>query len=116
MRSPGYSSVMPMRSHLDAYRSIPSSPMPMDPRTFSGQDMTLAMNQATMGLEAPDYFHHPGRAPSPRYSGGIGSRSPYPGDYEPERVPAPFEMEMGSPELNHWYGETSVDFNISCMF
>ena len=78
--------------------------MPMDPRTLSAQDMGLAMNQARMGLEAPDYFHHPGRTPSPRYSGSIGSRSPYIGDYEPERLTAPYEMETGSPEMDHRYG------------
>ena len=107
MHSPGYSSVIPMRSHLDAYWSLPSSPMSMDPRILSGQDRALAMSQATMSLEAPDYFHHPRCAPSPRYSGAIGSRSPYNGDYELERFTARYEMEIGSLELNRRYEEFS---------
>jgi len=97
--------MMSVRAHPDSYRSLPSSPLPMDPRTLSGQDVGLALNHARMGLElnGPEYFHHPGRAPSPRY-GGMGSGSSYHGEYEGERYSGRFEeLEMGSPEMCQRY-------------
>jgi hypothetical protein len=110
MHNPGYSSMMAVRAHPDAYRSLPTSPLPMDPRTLSGQDVGLALNHARMGLEmnGPDYFHHPGRAPSPRY-GGLRSSSPYHGEYEGERYSGRFEEpEIGSPEMCQRYEPLGV--------
>lgn len=68
-----------IRSQHDPYpyRSAPSTPMAMDPRTISTMDMNQAMNQAMnharMGLEI-DYFSAGG---TPR-SAAVRPRSPYP--------------------------------------
>ena len=77
--------------------------MGMDPRSMSGSELHMAMNQVRTGIDAPDYFHHPGRTPYPRYDGGMAPTTTYPGDFETDRPMAPYDLEMGSSELNHRY-------------
>lgn len=81
--------------------------MGIDPRAMSGPDINMAMNQARMGLDAPDYFHYPGRAPSPRFSGGATPASAFPSDFSSDRYNAPYDLEPGSPEFNHRYESSS---------
>ncbi|MCJ1386645.1 hypothetical protein MMC17_009771 [Xylographa soralifera] len=108
LRSPAYNSLMPMRSSHDAYRSLPGTPMGMDPRSMSGSEVHMAMNQVRTGMDAPDYFHHPGRTPYPQYNGGMTATTSYPGDFESDRTMAPHDLEMGSPELNHRINATNL--------
>lgn len=70
--------MMAVRSQHDPYRSLPSTPSGMDPRNVS-MDMNQAMNHARQCLDFQDYF-----SGSPRFSGNMRPRSPYPHDYEPE--------------------------------
>ena len=101
MRSPTFADMMPVRSGVDHYRSVPSTPMAMDPRSMSDQEIRLAMNHARMGVEEQDYFHSAGGSGlAPRYTPSMVPRSPYAADYERERYTA-FETECGSSELNH---------------
>ena len=110
LRSPVYSSKMPMRPSHDAYRSLPGTPIGIDPRSMSGPELNMAMNQVRMGVDPQDYFHYPGRAPSPRFSGGMTSTVQYPRDLEADRSRAPYDHEMGSPEMNHRYGPLHYSF------
>ncbi|MCJ1399465.1 hypothetical protein MMC11_002667 [Xylographa trunciseda] len=82
--------------------------MGMDPRSMSGPDLHMAVNQVRMGIDPPDYFHYPGRAPSPRYAGGMTSVAAYPSEFETDRSMAPYDFEMGSPELNHRINATNL--------
>lgn len=70
---------MSLRPHPDPYRSMPGTPLAVDPRAMSQAEMDLSMNHVRMGLEVPDYFGN-----GARYSGGPCPRSPYPGGYEQE--------------------------------
>ena len=101
MRSPTFADMMPVRSGGDHYRSVPSTPIPMDPRIMSEQEIRLAMNHARMGVEEQDYFHSAGGSGlAPRYTPSIVSRSPYTADYERERYTT-CETEHSFSELNH---------------
>ncbi|MCJ1473795.1 hypothetical protein MMC13_002446 [Lambiella insularis] len=61
-----------------------------------------------MGLDAPDYFHYPGHAPPPRFSGGMTATSPFAGDMDYDRCNTPYDLEIGSPELNHRINATNL--------
>ena len=78
--------------------------MGIDPRSMSGSELHMAMNQVRTGIDAPDYFHHSGRTPYPRYNGGTIPTTSYPSEFETDRPMAPYDLEMGSSELNHRYG------------
>ena len=67
-----------LRPQHDPYRSLPSTPIGIDPRNGS-IDINSAMNHARLGLEVQDYF-----SGSPRFSGNLRPRSPYPHEYESE--------------------------------
>lgn len=67
-----------VRPQHDPYRSLPSTPISIDPRNLS-MDMNQALNHARLGLEVQDYF-----SGNPRFSGNMRPRSPYPHDYEAE--------------------------------
>jgi hypothetical protein len=100
--APSYRSAMPLRPHLDSYRSLPGSPRPMDHRALSASDIGLAMNHVRLGLDAPDYFQHREGGPPPRYSGSMMEPpSPYLGEYESERYAVPFDVEVRTPEMTH---------------
>ena len=67
-----------LRAQHDPYRSLPSTPLGIDPRNGT-LDINSAMNHARLGLEVQDYF-----SGSPRFSGTVRARSPYPHEYESE--------------------------------
>lgn len=67
--------MMSLRPLLDPYRSLPTTPLGMDPRSVSSMDINSAMAHARLGLEVQDYF-----SGSPRFSGNLRPRSPYPHD------------------------------------
>lgn len=71
--------MMSIRPHPDPYRSMPGTPLAVDPRAMTPADMDIAMNHVRMGLEVPDYF-----GSGARYSGSPCPRSPYSGGYEQE--------------------------------
>lgn len=78
--SPSYTSaMMSIRPQHDPYRSLPVTPVGMDPRNIGSMDVAAAMNHARMGLEAQDYF-----SSSPRFAGNMRPSSPYPLAYEGE--------------------------------
>ncbi|KAL8849754.1 MAG: hypothetical protein Q9221_005298 [Calogaya cf. arnoldii] len=64
-----------VRPAQDAYRSMPGTPMGMEPRGSHSMDLAAAMSHARSGLEragASDYFHG-----APQYPGGaMRPRSP----------------------------------------
>lgn len=70
---------MSLRQHPDPYRSMPGTPLSVDPRTMAQADVDMAMNHVRIGLEVPDYF-----GSGARYSAGPCPRSPYPAGYEQE--------------------------------
>lgn len=73
LASPSYQpTMMSVRPHHDPYRSLPCTPLGMDPRNLAAMDLAPALNHARMGLEAQDYFS------SPRYGGSMRGSSPYP--------------------------------------
>ncbi|KAL9602342.1 MAG: hypothetical protein Q9219_001908 [cf. Caloplaca sp. 3 TL-2023] len=47
---------MPIRPPQEAYRSMPGTPLGMDPRGVNSVDMAAAMEHARSGLEVGDYF------------------------------------------------------------
>lgn len=70
---------MSMRQPEERYGSLPGTPLyGVDARP---QDMTLALEHARLGLEAPDYFSAGGRFP-----GNLRPRSPFPNVYDQERL------------------------------
>lgn len=64
--------MMSVRLPHDPYRSLPCTPLGMDPRNLASMDLAPILNHARMGLEAQDYFS------SPRYGGSMRGSSPYP--------------------------------------
>lgn len=64
--------MMSVRLPHDPYRSLPCTPLGMDPRNLAAMDLAPILNHARMGLEAQDYFS------SPRYGGSMRGSSPYP--------------------------------------
>lgn len=97
LHSPSYAStaaMMSVRPQHDPYRSLPSTPIGMDPRNVS-MDMNSAMNHARLGLEVQDYF-----SGSPRFSGTMRPRSPYPHDYEPENGAYTSNASFAVPDMN----------------
>ena len=87
--------------------------MGMDPRSMSGPELHMAMNQVRTSIDAPDYFHHPGRTPYPRYDEGMAASTPYSGDFEAGRSMAPYDLEIESSKLNHRYGIFYVHYHKS---
>lgn len=70
---------MSMRQAEERYTSLPCTPLyGVDARP---QEMTLALEHARFGLEAPDYFSGAGRIGS-----NLRPRSPFPSVYDQERV------------------------------
>ncbi|KAI4109417.1 MAG: hypothetical protein L6R37_000574 [Teloschistes peruensis] len=63
-----------LRSAQDAYRSMPGTPLGMEPRGANAVDLAAAMNHARMGLDGQDYFLGAQRFPP----GAMGPRSPMP--------------------------------------
>ena len=61
----------------DQYGSLPGTPFGLEARPH---DMALALEQARMNLEAPDYF-----SGVPRYGCNLRPRSPFPSSYDHER-------------------------------
>ena len=94
---PSFNSAMAIRSQFDPHRSLPGTPLGIDPRTMSQSDISLAMNQARMSLEVPDYFNAAGNV-GPRFNGNLRSRSPYAGDFEPEGF-SPYNSVGGLPDM-----------------
>ncbi|KAL9576537.1 MAG: hypothetical protein Q9212_007014 [Teloschistes hypoglaucus] len=45
-----------LRSAQDAYRSMPGTPLGMEPRGAHAVDLAAAMNHARMGIDGQDYF------------------------------------------------------------
>lgn len=62
----------------DAYRSLPTTPYPIDRSMMTGRDIEEALHHARIGAEG-DYF-----AGTPRYGSALRSRSPFTG-FDPER-------------------------------
>ncbi|KAL8950723.1 MAG: hypothetical protein Q9222_003259 [Ikaeria aurantiellina] len=63
-----------IRTAQDAYRSMPGTPLGMDPRAVHSVDLAAAMNNARMGLEGGDYFLGAPKFPN----GSMRPRSPMP--------------------------------------
>ncbi|MCJ1242084.1 hypothetical protein MMC14_010091 [Varicellaria rhodocarpa] len=84
MGSP-YPSMISIRPPHDAYRSLPGTPLGVDPRAMAPTDISLAMNHARMGLDVPDYFSPDVGSMGQRFGSGMNPRSPFPNDIENER-------------------------------
>lgn len=70
--------MMSMRQSEERYASLPCTPLyGVEARP---QDMTLALEHARVGLEAPDYF-----AGAARFGCNLRPRSPFPSVYDQER-------------------------------
>ena len=81
MGAPIYgSSVLSVRPVHDVYRSMPGTPVGIDPRGPGAMDLTSAMSQSRLGFDVGDYFS----ANSRLAVGTLRPRSPLPGDYEHE--------------------------------
>lgn len=65
--------MMSLRPHHDPYRSLPCTPLGIDPRSLAAVDLAPMLNHARMslGMEAQDYFS------SSRYGGSARASSPY---------------------------------------
>ena len=69
--------------------------------------MTLAMDAARLGLDAPDYVSGGGQ----RYSSGHRSRSPFLGDYDEGFLSTSYGAEACSSSLVNRYVECSLEFH-----
>lgn len=67
-RPPG----LAIRPAHEAYRSMPGTPLGMDPRGANSVDLAAAMKHASLGFEGSDYFLNTPRLPP----GTIRPRSP----------------------------------------
>lgn len=87
--------MMSLRSHQEPYRSLPGTPMGMDPRTLATMDIGPSLNHARSSLQVDDYF-----SGTPRYGTVMRPRSPYPGvaefEQEQQHIAASQEMAMNS--------------------
>ena len=88
-----------VRPAHDAYRSMPGTPLGMDPRGHQSMDMAAAMNHARMGLEGGDYFF-------PGVNGPNGSKFP-PGAMRPGSPFGPFPGPEFDPDSGYSSGASS---------
>ena len=98
MGTPSYASMMSVRPPHDAYRSLPGTPLGVDPRAMAPTDISLAMNHARMGLDVPDYFSPGAGSMGQRFGSGMNARSPFPGEMENERFSS-YGGEASTPDM-----------------
>ena len=98
-----------IRPPHDAYRSLPGTPLGVDPRAMAPTDISLAMNHARMGLDVPDYFSPDVGSMGQRFGSGMNPRSPFPNDIENERFGSSYGGgEASTPDMICRYGSILV--------
>ncbi|KAL8826518.1 MAG: hypothetical protein Q9191_003756 [Dirinaria sp. TL-2023a] len=97
--------MMSLRSHQQPYRSLPGTPMGMDPRALATMDIGPSLNHARSSLQVDDYF-----SGAPRYGTAMKPRSPYVAvpNYEQEQQHMQGSPEMAMDSLTHMINRTNL--------